>query len=107
MKEFIKEHSSYIRIFDEYGSEYDLEKLEDELINCGEGQLITYLKYYPKGITNPISCIKRKFYYSDEENADIKTPIDHLEYEKLTQGRNTSLYFNDEDGYNFTEGEFC
>lgn len=106
MKDFIKEHSSYIRIFDEYGRKYGLEELEEELINWGENQLITYLKYYPEGITNTIDH-RRKFNYVDAENADIKTPMDHLEYERLITGKNTSLYFRDEDGYNFMEGEFC
>lgn len=107
MKEFIKEYSSYIRFFDEYGREYSLEGLEEELINWGESQPIGYLKYYPKGVTNPISHIRKEFLYVDAENADIKTPMDHLEYERLTTGKNTSLYSRDEDGYNFMKGEFC
>ncbi len=107
MKEFIKEHENCIRIFDEYENEYNLDMLEKELIKWGVSQPIEYLKYYPEGVINPISHIRKEFLYVDAETADIKVPIDHLEYERLTTGKNTSLYFRDEDGYNFMKGEFC
>lgn len=107
MKEFIKEHEDYIRIFDEYEREYNLEELEKELIDWGENQPSTYINFSLTGVNNAISRFTNQFINNSKKEVNIITPMDHLMYEKLTNGIVSQLYSRDEDGYNFMKGEFC
>lgn len=113
MKEFITQHSQYIRIFDEYGKEFTLEQLEEELINWGEHQEIRYMKYVPEGVPDEIFGGKKYLVEGTKDDYDITIPFDHVEYEKLDPYGTykkywylDSYYMKDKDGYNFMKGEF-
>lgn len=112
MKEFISKNQNSIRIFDEYGREFTLEQLEDELINWGEQQKIRYMKYIPEGIPDEILGGKKYLVESTKDDYDITIPFDHIEYEKLDPYKerwryeNQSYYSKDKDGYDFTNHDF-
>lgn len=109
MKEFIKKHSRYIRIFDEYNRKFTLDQLQEELIDWGEQQEIRYMKHIPEGVPDELFGGKKYLIKGTKDDYDITIPFDHLEYEKLNpygEYRNRSYYLKDEDGYDFMKGEF-
>lgn len=114
MKEFINKHKKYIRIFDEYGTEFTLDELQKELIEWAENQEIRYMKYVPDGVPNEILGGKDYLIESTKDDYDITIPFDHIEYERLDPYRErsrtlngSSYYKKDKDGYDFTKGYFC
>lgn len=111
MKQFIKDHSDDIRIFDEYSREFSLEQLEDELITWADQQPIRYIKHIPNGVPDEVFGGKKYLVESTEDDYDITIPYDHLEYEKLEEQRYgfvpyKSHYWRDKDGFNFMDGDF-
>lgn len=110
MKQFIKEHCEDIKIFDEYGEQFSLDGLQEELIDWGENQQVRYMKYIPGGIVRDTLCGWRDYFIESTENDyDITIPYDHLEYSSFDTGQmwGSSRYFHDIDRYDFTEGYFC
>ena len=109
MKEFIKIYRKSIRIFDEYGEEFTLEQLDEELIKWGEKQETRYIKFIPEGIPDEIFGGKKYFVESTKDDYDLTIPYDHIEYEKYDMQRfgfKESCYSKDCDGYNFLNGDF-
>lgn len=109
MKEFISKYQKDIRIFDEYGEEFTLEQLKDELIKWGEKQEIRYIKYIREGVPDELFGGRKYFVESTKDDYDLTIPYDHIEYEKYDMQRlgfKESCYSKDCDGYNFLNGDF-
>lgn len=91
MLSFIEKHKRYIRIFDEYNQEFDIDGLKEELIAWGD-------------------CEKEMIHY-DDRIGDIERPIDHVEIANREKALGSKeydwiKYWHDEDGYDFTDRSF-
>lgn len=106
--DFITIHTD-ISIYDEYSRNISIEEFTDEVVNWNDKQQVKYYKYFPDGVENKVFGGKDYFVESNENDYDIKSPFDHLEYGKYdkisTYGSN--LYSHDIDGYDFACEEFC
>lgn len=83
-----------VRVFSEYGDEYSKEDFIDRVVSFNGGF----------DGAKPKTPVKRD--YGDpycDKNMPPHTPVSHFEY---ANGRYSSHYFKDEDGYEFTEEEF-
>lgn len=88
MMRFIMEHPE-VQIFDEYGDSLSIEQLKEELIDwaeCQEKRIIDY-----------------------EGVGKVQVPIDHVEISERESDWSLIKveYWHDEDGYDFTDREFC
>lgn len=88
MMRFIREHPE-VQIFDEYGDSLSIEQLKEELIDWAECQAERIIDYEGVG--------------------KIKSPIDHVEISERESDWSLIKveYWHDEDGYDFTDREFC
>lgn len=92
MLAFFKMHEDEITIADEYGREYFVEELEEELICCPEPPKMKYKIDHKRAVP--------------DAEGDMESPLDHLEVAKRT-GEMPASYWNDAEGFNFFEKEFC
>ena len=114
MKTFIKTNENELEIYDEYGEEFSLEQLQDELIDWEKHQAIKYMKYIPEGVPDKLFGGKQYLIEGTKDDYDITIPYDHVEYDKLDpysekswrDVRREPMYFKDNDGYDFTKGDF-
>ena len=88
MVKFLMDHPE-IHIFDEYGDLHSIEQLKEELIDWADHQEKRVIDYEGVG--------------------KIQAPIDHVEMSKRESDWSfiEVAYWHDEDGYDFTDREFC
>ena len=88
--------------------------MHDELIDWEKHQEIKYMKYIPEGIPDKLFGGKQYLIEGTKDDYDITVPYDHVEYDKLNPCNekswrdegSESMYFKDNDGYDFTKGSF-
>lgn len=88
MLKFLMDHPD-IHIFDEYGDPHSIEHLKEELVDWAEHQEKRVIDYEGVG--------------------KIQAPIDHVEMSERESDWSLIKveYWHDEDGYDFTDREFC
>ena len=90
MLEFIKNHKSKIKLYDEYHHQLSINDLKEELVDWEKDQESRIIDLKDEGI--------------------YTSPIDHLEYinnNKHKYAYYAGNYFHDKDGFDFCEGSFC
>jgi hypothetical protein len=86
--------SGYFSIYDEYGEEYDWDEFAERVLEFNGGV---------RGAVQPTLCdcdINSPVYDKDMPE---HIPVSHFEY---GNGKYASMYFTDDDGYEFTNREF-
>lgn len=108
MTKFFRKNKDKITIYDEYDSKQDLEEFIDLYTNRDKisAQHSQKLSVNAQGGIRGVADDITKSY--------ITTPIDRLEYRDfMTRNRyyfgfgSGSEYWNDEEGYNFYDRDFC
>ena len=112
LKRFILEFADKgLEIYDEYGKKFTLDELDEKLIQWADNQEVKYYKYVPEGVYNKIFGGRDYLVLSDENDYDIKTPFDHIQYAKIDakiHGYSVEKYYtHDIDGHDFVQGDFC
>lgn len=89
MLQFITQHSNKLILYNEYLETKTLEEIKDELVNWADHQKKDEIEYH--GV-----------------EGKIWTPIDHTELSKRDPTIRSAYvhYWNDPEGYNFTDGNF-
>lgn len=118
LEAFYREHQADLEIYDEYGRQYSWEEYFETV--CGHGQ------YQPEPMkwvceVNPMSPDKKTHLRTvkcSEEEAELYSPFNHIEYEKTLQKARQKFgvyereygqakFWNDPDYlFDWTEGEF-
>lgn len=106
---FIKNNS--VVLYDEYGIILIETELKENLIDWGGNQNKRYYKFVPEGVKGTLFGNKE---YLKEVNSgekyDIVSPFNHKQYEKLMEPIERAFvdikYWEDKDGYDFTNREF-
>lgn len=108
MTAFFRENKDRITIYDEYDSKQDLEEFIDLYTNRDKlaAQHSQKLSVNAQGSMRGVS--------DDTTEPYITTPIDHIEYKDfmerqtdVTVFRDYVEHWNDEEGYNFCNSDFC
>lgn len=105
--EFITKHS--VVLYDEYGTILTEKELKENLIDWGENQTKQYYKFVPEGIIDkPFGWKEYLQLVNENDEYDIVSPFDHKEYQELMKSVESCdiKYWNDKNGYDFTNSEF-
>lgn len=105
--EFITKHS--VVLYDEYGTILTEKELKENLIDWGENQTKQYYKFVLEGFTDKLFGWKDYLQLVNENDEyDIVSPFDHKEYQELMKSVESCdiKYWNDKNGYDFTNSEF-
>lgn len=104
MLNFFKEHGEDFKFFNEYSEEKTLDQIKEELVdwaNIPEDR-IQHCKKVFNGKRYDLKDV------SPGEPYDIATPFSHIKYmEVMNEPYYRDRYWEDEDGYDFTEGDFA
>lgn len=114
MLKFLEFHKVDIEIYDEYGEKFSIAELKEELIDWAKHQPVRYMKYVSEGVPNKILGGRDYLIESTEDDYDIKSPFDHVEYHELDPYNEKRwidescepFYTKDKDGYDFVRGDF-
>lgn len=108
MTAFFRQNKDRITIYDEYDDKHELEEFIDLYTNRDR----LTAQHSQKLSINAQGGLRGAA--DDTTESYITTPIDHLEYRNfMTRGRyysgfgSGSEYWNDDEGYNFCNREFC
>lgn len=119
LRKFLVDHAEDMEIKNEYGEVFTPKELENELLTWKEQQKKypdnNNWRYVPGGVVDEIFGGKKYLVpVNAGEPYDLESPIDHVAYAALDPNNEfrvildkDNMYFHDEDGYNFTNRNFC
>lgn len=103
MLEFFKNHGNDFEIYDEYNKKMTLDQLKEELVDWGDvpADRIQHCRVVWNGRCKDLKTV------GTNEPYDIATPFSHIKYMEIMNDPYREKYWEDEDGYDFTEGDFA
>lgn len=103
MLKFFKDHAGDFEFYDEYSEKMTLDQIKEELVDWGNvsPDKVQHCRKFFNGRCYDLETV------GPGEPWDITTPFSHIQYLKLMRDPYAGKYWEDEDGYDFTEGDFA
>lgn len=100
MISFFNSYKSDFKFYNEYDEEMTFDDIKREFIDWGENQEPCYCRVVNKNGHKDLEEVP------SGEPYDIAVPFSHIRYSEIMDPLYTSHFWEDKDGYDFTEGDF-